>query len=92
MYRIENDLLGNLNVPLNAYYGIQTQRAIENFHISGVKLVQFPEFIKALAYVKWAAAETNFSLGLLDENLKTAIVKAAQEVVEGKFDGELLLI
>lgn len=88
MYRLENDLLGNLNVPENAYYGIQTQRAIDNFHISGVKLYQFPEFIKGLAYVKWAAAETNFTLGLLDETLKNAIVAAAKEVVSGKFDNE----
>ncbi len=88
MYRIENDLLGNLNVPETAYYGIQTQRAIDNFHISGVKLYQFPEFIKGLAYVKWAAAETNFTLGLLDQKLKDAIVEAAKEVVSGKFDNE----
>lgn len=88
MYRIENDLLGDLNVPENAYYGIQTQRAIDNFHISGVKLYQFPEFIKGLAYVKWAAAETNFTLGLLEEKLKEAIVKAAKEVIDGKFDKE----
>ena len=88
MYRIENDLLGDLQVPVEAYYGVQTQRAIENFHISGVRLYQFPEFIKGLAYVKWAAAETNFELGLLDESLKNAIVQAAKEVIEGKFDKE----
>lgn len=88
MYRIENDLLGDLQVPENAYYGVQTQRAIENFHISGVKLYQFPEFIKGLAYVKWAAAETNFELGLLDEKIKSAIVQASKEVIEGKFDQE----
>ena len=88
MDRIENDLLGDLNVPINAYYGVQTQRAIENFHISGVKLNQFPEFIKGLAYVKWAAAETNFTLGLLDEKLKNAIVQAAKEVIDGQFNDE----
>ncbi len=88
MYRVENDLLGDLNVPEAAYYGIQTQRAIDNFHISGVRLYQYPEFIKGLAYVKWAAAETNFTLGLLDEKLKNAIVAAAKEVIEGKFDKE----
>lgn len=88
MYRIENDLLGDLQVPENAYYGVQTQRAIENFHISGIKLYQFPEFIKGLAYVKWAAAETNFELGLLDEKIKNAIVQASKEVIEGKFDKE----
>lgn len=88
MYRVENDLLGDLNVPEKAYYGIQTQRAIDNFHISGVRLYQYPEFIKGLAYVKWAAAETNFTLGLLDEKIKSAIVAAAKEVIEGKFDKE----
>lgn len=88
MDRIENDLLGDLNVPINAYYGVQTQRAIENFHISGVKLNQFPEFIKGLAYVKWAAAETNFTLGLLDGKLKNAIVQAAKEVIDGQFNDE----
>lgn len=88
MYRTENDLLGDMQVPAHAYYGIQTQRAIDNFHISGVKLYQFPEFIKGLAYVKWAAAETNFQLGLLEEKLKNAIVEAAKEVVSGKFDKE----
>lgn len=88
MYRIENDLLGDLQVPENAYYGVQTQRAIENFHISGVKLYQFPEFIKGLAYVKWAAAETNFELGLLDGKIKDAIVQASKEVIEGKLDQE----
>lgn len=88
MYRTENDLLGDLNVPVNAYYGVQTQRAIENFHISGVKLNEFPEFIKGLAYVKWAATETNFTLGLLDEKLKNVIVQAAKEVIEGKFNDQ----
>ncbi|OWP84325.1 aspartate ammonia-lyase [Flavobacterium davisii] len=88
MYRIENDLLGDLQVPVNAYYGVQTQRAIENFNISGVRLYQFPEFIKGLAYVKWAAAETNFELGLLEETIKNAIVQASKEVIEGKFDSE----
>ena len=88
MDRIENDLLGDLNVPINAYYGVQTQRAIENFHISGVKLSQFPEFIKGLAYVKWAAAETNFTLGLLDEKLKNPIIQAAKEVIAGQFNDE----
>ncbi|MFK7032279.1 aspartate ammonia-lyase [Flavobacterium oreochromis] len=88
MYRIENDLLGDLQVPVDAYYGVQTQRAIENFNISGVRLYQFPEFIKGLAYVKWAAAETNFQLGLLEEPIKNAIVEASKEVIEGKFDRE----
>lgn len=86
MNRIENDLLGNLEVPNEAYYGIQTQRAIDNFSISGTKLFQYPEFIKALAVVKWAAAKSNFKLGLLDENIARAIIDAAKEVKDGKFD------
>ena len=88
MFRIENDLLGTLEVPKDAYYGIQTQRAIENFNISGVKLFQFPELIKALAMVKWASAKTNFRLGLLDEKTARAIMDASLEVMEGKFDPE----
>lgn len=88
MYRIENDLIGDLNVPENAYYGVQTQRAVNNFHITGIKLSQYPEFIKSLAYIKWAAAETNCELGILDETIKNAIVKACQEVITGKYNDE----
>lgn len=88
MYRVENDLIGDLEVPENAYYGIQTQRAVNNFHITGIKLSNYPELIKALAYVKWAAAETNCELGVLDENIKNAIVKACQEIITGKYDKE----
>ncbi|HEY0046396.1 MAG TPA: aspartate ammonia-lyase [Flavobacterium sp.] len=91
MFRIENDLLGNLQIPAEAYYGIQTQRAIENFKISGAKLHHFPAFIKALAYVKWAATETNFELGLLEKDMKEAIVAAAKEVVDGKFDDQFII-
>ena len=85
-YRLESDLIGELQVPEEAYYGVQTQRAVENFQISGVLLSEFPQFIKGLAYVKWAAAETNFTLGLLDENIKNVIIEASKEVIAGKFD------
>ncbi len=87
-YRIESDLLGELQVTAQAYYGVQTQRAINNFKISGQTLSQFPEFIKALGYVKKGAARTNYELGLLDEELYQYIVKACDEVVEGKFDDQ----
>lgn len=90
-YRVESDLIGELQVPEEAYYGVQTQRAVENFQISGVLLSGFPQFIKGLAYVKWAAAETNFTLGLLDENIKNAIVEASKEVIDGKFDHDFPL-
>lgn len=88
MYRVENDLIGDLEVPENAYYGIQTQRAVNNFHITGIKLSNYPELIKALAYVKWAAAETNYELDVLDENIKNAIVEACKEIITGKYDKE----
>ena len=59
--RVEHDLLGEKSIPDNAYYGVQTVRALENFHISGVLLSQYPELIRALAMVKLAAARANFS-------------------------------
>ncbi|MCO6565228.1 MAG: aspartate ammonia-lyase [Apibacter sp.] len=88
MYRVENDLIGDLEIPESAYYGIQTQRAVNNFHITGVKLSNYPELIQALAYVKWAAAETNCELGVLDQNIKNAIVQACQEIIAGKYNKE----
>ncbi len=90
-YRLESDLIGELQVPEEAYYGVQTQRAVENFQISGVTVTEYPEFIKGLAYVKWAAAETNFTLGLLDENIKNVIIEASKEVIDGKFDQDFPL-
>lgn len=88
MYRIENDLLGDLQVPENSYYGVQTQRAMDNFKISNERLSNYPSFIKALAYVKWAAAKTNIELGVLDKVIGEAIIAASQDVIEGKFDKE----
>lgn len=87
-YRKESDLLGELHVPANAYYGVQTQRAVDNFKISGQKLSAYPSFIKGLAFVKKAAAKTNYELGLLDENLYFKIIEACNEVAAGKFDTE----
>lgn len=87
-YRNESDLLGELQVPADAYYGVQTQRAIHNFKISGQTLSQFPEFIKALGYVKKGAARTNYELGLLDEELYRLIAAACDEVIAGKFDDQ----
>jgi aspartate ammonia-lyase len=79
--RIERDSLGEVAVPAEAYYGVQTVRAIENFPISGVR--PFPDFVWATALIKQAAAETNASLGLLDRRLADAISRAAAEVVAG---------
>ena len=87
-FRVESDLLGPLNVPANAYYGVQTQRAIENFKISGQKLSSYPQMINALAAVKKAAAKTNYELGLLDENLYLAIAETCDEIISGNLHEE----
>ncbi|ROI08937.1 aspartate ammonia-lyase [Chryseobacterium sp. H3056] len=87
-FRVESDLLGPLNVPANAYYGVQTQRAIENFKISGQKLSSYPQMINALAAVKKAAAKTNYELGLLDENLYLAIAETCDEIISGDLHEE----
>ncbi|HSO21670.1 MAG TPA: hypothetical protein VLT81_02120, partial [Chondromyces sp.] len=64
-FRIEHDLLGEKPVPAEAYYGIQTVRAIDNFHITGVPISQYPELIRALAMIKLAAARANHDCGKL---------------------------
>lgn len=86
--RVESDLLGELQIPINAYYGVQTQRAINNFKISTSKLSDYPEFVKGLAIVKWAAAKTNFELNVLDEKIYKVIADVCQEILEGKLHGE----
>ena len=83
-YRIESDLLGDLQVPAEAYYGVQTQRAIDNFHITGSKMSDFPEFVRAVACVKLAAAQTNNELGLLSKELLSPIETACIELIDGK--------
>ena len=87
-FRNESDLLGTLQVPQNAYYGVQTQRAIDNFKISGQTLSSYPHFIKGLAIVKKAAAKTNYELGLLEENLYKMIAETCDELVAGKLHEE----
>lgn len=84
--RMEHDLLGDRAIPNEYYFGVQTLRAVENFDITPIKLNTRPEFIKALAQVKEAAALANRDLGLLPENICNAIVAACHEVAEGKFD------
>lgn len=88
-FRIEKDTLGLKEVPREAYYGVQTVRAIENFPISGLKL--HPQMNRAIGYVKQAAAEANLKFGLLEKKLAGAIITAARQVVEGKFDGQFMV-
>src|SRR5450755_2343147 len=83
-FRIERDSMGELNVPADALWGAQTQRAIENFPISGLTLPR--GFIRALALIKQAAAAANLRLGLLDRKLAQGIEAAAAEVALGKHD------
>ena len=83
--RLEHDLLGERHLPVDAYYGIQTQRALENFKISGVTLQFFPEFIEGLVEVKKACALANYDLGALSDEVKNAIVAACDEIIAGKF-------
>ena len=84
--RIEKDSMGPLEVPADAYYGVQTQRAVTNFPISGWPLP--PRLIHAMGQIKRAAAKTNLELGLIDKKVAEAIVKAATEVVDGKLDAQ----
>ncbi|MCC6934935.1 MAG: class II fumarate hydratase [Thermomicrobiales bacterium] len=87
--RVERDSLGELNVPAEAYYGVQTMRAHHNFPISDLR---FPRrFIRALGEIKGAAAQVNSDLGLIDSRLADAIVAAATEVADGKLDDEFIL-
>src|SRR5579863_492219 len=87
--RIERDSMGEMNVPINAYYGASTQRAVLNFPISDLR---FPrQFIRALGQIKQAAAQTNEALGTVDPQIAEAIVRAAQEVIDGKLDSHFVL-
>jgi len=88
-YRIEKDSMGEVKVPKSAYYGAQTQRAVENFPVSGIG---FPSrFIRALAIIKHAAASVNEGLGLLDPKIADVIRRAANDVMEGKLDQEFVV-
>src|SRR5437764_3464416 len=87
--RVERDSMGEMQVPANAYYGASTQRAVLNFPISDLR---FPrQFIRALGQIKQAAAQVNESLGLVEPQIAEAIVRAAQEVIDGKLDNHFVL-
>ncbi|MGB0664763.1 MAG: aspartate ammonia-lyase [Pontibacterium sp.] len=84
-HRTEYDLLGTLDVPADAFYGIQTQRAANNFAITGVPISHFPELIRALAMVKKAAAKTNHSFKLIDQTKADAISAACDDIIAGEY-------
>jgi aspartate ammonia-lyase len=83
--RTEHDLLGEKQVPANAYYGIQTLRALENFQLSGVPINHYPGFVEAWAYVKLAAAQANYDAGTMKKERLDAIEKACNAVIAGKY-------
>ena len=88
-YRKEKDSMGTVNVPEEAYYGSQTQRAADNFPISGMTLA--PEFIQSLALIKSCAARVNSELGLLESGLADAVSDAAQEIVDGQHGDQFVV-
>jgi fumarate hydratase class II len=99
-YRIEKDSLGEVKVPANAYWAAQTQRAVNNFPISGLK--QYPAFIWAMAIIKRAAAEVNHELGLFEDKqvgdktttgaeIAHVIIQAADEVLDGRFNDQFVV-
>ena len=88
MYRIEKDSIGTKQVPVDAYYGVQSLRGCENFQITGQRLR--PEFIESLAQIKKACAICNYNVGELDEERKDTIIKVCDEILEGKFHDQFI--
>src|SRR6187455_1449334 len=88
--RTEKDLLGEKQIPFDAYYGVQTMRALENFPISGVKTNFYPDYVKAYAMVKLAAARANAEDGRMSKEKLAAIEKACQDVIDGKYHDQFL--
>ena len=90
-FRYEQDLLGSKPVPIDAYYGVQTVRAQENFPISRTMVHDYPLFIKALALVKQAAADSNLQLGLLPPDIHQAITRASSELSTGRYNNQFAI-
>jgi fumarate hydratase, class II len=88
-YRIEKDSLGEVQVPANAYYAAQTQRAVENFPVSGLR--PWPAFIWSMAVIKRAAAEVHKDLGLLDPRIADAIIQAGDEIIAGQHQDQFVV-
>ena len=89
--RLEHDLLGERQVPAERYYGIQTMRAVENFAFTGIPISHYPRLIRALAYIKKAAALANLELGLLEPHLAQVIAAACDEILAGKLQTEFVV-
>src|SRR6266480_3067486 len=88
-FRTERDSMGEMQIPDDVYYGAQTARAVENFPISGLRFSR--RFVAGLGLIKWACAEINFGLGLIDQKREQLIKQAAQEVIDGKLDDQFVV-
>jgi len=89
--RIEHDLIGDREIPIEIYYGVQTLRAKENFNITGITLSNFPTFITSIAKVKKSCALANYELGMLEEYKKSAICEACDELIAGKYHEQFVV-
>jgi len=88
-YRLEKDSLGEMKVPANAYYGAQTQRAVENFQISNLRFSY--QFIQSLALIKKSSAKVNAQLGLLDKGIAEIIISVAEDIINGNYLSEFVI-
>src|SRR6187401_952754 len=88
--RTEHDLLGNKEIPFDAFYGVQTMRALENFQVSGVTTKFYPDYVRAYAMVKLAAARANADVGRMKKEKLDAIEKACQAVIDGKYHDQFV--
>jgi len=88
-FRTEKDSLGPIEVPASAYYGAQTQRAINNFPVSGLK--PWPAFVWSMTMIKRAAAEVHLDLGMLPADMAKAIMQAGDEILSGQFRDEFVV-
>ena len=90
-FRIEKDFLGSNEIPNDAYWGIHSLRAAENFPITGTVVARWPSLIKAIAQVKKAAATVNFKFGVINERQSEAIIKACDDVIAGKLNDQFIV-
>src|SRR5687768_2001956 len=90
-FRVEQDFLGEKQIPANAYWGVHTARAVENFPISGTPISAMPDLIRAFGYVKKATARTNAELGAIDRQRAAAIISACDELIAGKFHEQFVV-
>src|SRR5947207_14728572 len=89
--RREHDFLGDMQIPADAYWGVHSARAVDNFPISGQTVAQMPELVRALAFVKKAAARANQKLGVIDAARAGAIERACDDVIGGALDEQFVV-